>query len=109
MDENIKYYVLEYTYIDDMVNKRKPYNKVHLEYVLSFIEKGMIVTCGPYVEGDGAVLIFKCNQLGEHKTPENFAKNDPFYINGLIPNYRFRQFYLGTPELLKNEIQKLKM
>jgi len=90
-----------------MVNKRKPLNKVHLEHVLEYLEKGIILTCGPFISGEGAILIFKCDQSDEkNKTPEHFVKNDPFYNNGLITDYRFREFNLGTIHKIKEEIIK---
>jgi uncharacterized protein YciI len=52
------------------------------------VERGELALAGALAEpADGAVLIFKGD---DPSVAENFAKNDPYVLNGLVTSWRVR-------------------
>lgn len=82
------YYILFYKTIDNYIEKRAPYRAEHLKLAQEANQKGELVLAGALDEpADQAVLVFK----GESpKVAEDFAKNDPYVINGLIAEWTVR-------------------
>lgn len=82
------YYILFYKTVDNYVEKRKPFREQHLAYANLSFERGDLVLAGALADPvDGAVLVFK----GESKEiAEEFAKNDPYVLNGLITEWTVR-------------------
>ncbi len=82
------YYILFYKTVDDYVEKRVPFREKHLAYANAAHERGELAIAGALAEpANEAVLVFK----GE--TPsvaEEFAKNDPYVLNGLIVEWKVR-------------------
>jgi uncharacterized protein YciI len=84
------YYILFYETVEDYVERRAPYREEHLAYARAAQERGSLVMAGAFSEpADGAVLIFK----GEAPAiAEEFARDDPYVINGLITKWHVRQW-----------------
>jgi uncharacterized protein YciI len=80
------YCLLFYKTVEDFVEKRAPYRKEHLAYVNAAHERGDLVMAGPFAEPvEGAVLVFKGDSLS---VAEEFARNDPYVVNGLITEWK---------------------
>jgi uncharacterized protein YciI len=81
----MKYFVLFYEVVDDMVTKRVPFREEHLRLIREGHGRGEILMGGAVGDPpDGAVLIFR----GESPSiAESFAKRDPYVKNGLVTNW----------------------
>jgi uncharacterized protein YciI len=82
------YYILFYKTVDNYVERRKPFRELHLGHATVAHERGELVLAGALEDpADSAVLVFK----GESPAvAENFAKNDPYVLNGLIVEWNVR-------------------
>lgn len=84
------HYLLIYDVVADYTTARAPYRKSHLLHAMAAHQRGEIVLAGALANpADGAVLIFKCDSPS---VPENFAKADPYVINGVVTNWRVREW-----------------
>jgi uncharacterized protein len=82
------YYILFYKTIDDYIEKRAPFRAEHLKLAQDAQKSGALVMAGALDEpADEAVLVFRGDSP---EVAENFAKNDPYVINGLISEWRVR-------------------
>jgi uncharacterized protein YciI len=82
------YYILFYKTVENYVEKRAPYREEHLAHANAAYERGDLVMAGALAEPvDSAVLVFK----GEGSfVAEEFARNDPYVMNGLITEWKVR-------------------
>jgi hypothetical protein len=86
----IMHYILFYDVVDDYVARRAQYRSLHLEHIRRAYERGDLVLAGALAEPvDGAVLVFRG---ASPKVAEEFAKNDPYVINGLVTTWRVRKW-----------------
>jgi len=84
------HYILFYDVVDDYVTRRAQYRSLHLEHIRRAYERGDLVLAGALAEPvDGAVLVFRG---ASPKVAEEFAKNDPYVINGLVTTWRVRKW-----------------
>ncbi len=92
------YYALTYITIPDYAEKKLPFRKLHLKHVMEAKKKGQLLIGGPFTAPDkNALLIFKA----ENKTiVEDFAKNDPYIINGLVSTWEVNTWTIVVGEEL---------
>ncbi len=84
------YYILFYKTVDDYIEKRQPFREAHLKLANEYHARGELILAGALAEpADGAVLVFKGDSPS---IAENFAKNDPYVLNGLIKEWNVRQW-----------------
>ncbi|MHC4945195.1 MAG: YciI-like protein [Planctomycetota bacterium] len=82
------YFILFYDVVDGFVERREPFRDVHLDMANGAVERGELALAGALAEpADGAVLVFKGD---DPSVAENFAKNDPYVLNGLVTSWRVR-------------------
>lgn len=82
------FYLLFYRTIDNYIEKRAPFRAEHLKLAQDAQKSGVLVMAGALDEpADQAVLVFKGDSP---EVAENFAKNDPYVINGLISEWSVR-------------------
>jgi len=88
-EEAIKTYLLEYKYVDNMVERRTPYRTGHIALAERYISDKLIIAGGAFVpKVDGAMFIFKSTR----NILEAFVKEDPYVVNGLVPEYTIREW-----------------
>jgi uncharacterized protein YciI len=88
---DMAYYLLFYEIVDNFVELRAPFRESHLRLAQQAHERGELVMAGAFGEPvDGAVLLFRSD---EGSTAEDFAKNDPYVREGLVPAWRVRQWH----------------
>ena len=96
------YTVLFYQTVENYKEKRTPFREQHLAYAAEYHERGLLLLAGAYDEpADGAMLVFKAN---DSKLAENFAKNDPYVIHGLIKGWFVRKWNVvigDNPSIIK--------
>ena len=84
------HYILFYKTIENYVEKRAPYREMHLAYAKEYVNRGELIMAGAFDNPvDGAALVFNCETA---TIPEEFAKNDPYVINGLIKEWSIREW-----------------
>ncbi len=82
------HYLLMYTLAPDYMERRGQFRTEHLQLGWQAQERGEIVVAGALAEpADMAVLMFSC---ASSDTVEQFAKADPYVINGLVTSYVIR-------------------
>eukprot|EP00882_Tetradesmus_deserticola_P010557 GHRQ01011152.1.p1 GENE.GHRQ01011152.1~~GHRQ01011152.1.p1 ORF type:complete len:140 (+),score=44.32 GHRQ01011152.1:116-535(+) len=92
-----KYFILNYTYVPDILEKRGPYREAHLAGANKQLKAGQLVMAG--AAGDpveGAVFIFKNTS---RDAIEAFVQADPYVQNGLVPDYSIKPYtvVVGSP------------
>jgi uncharacterized protein len=84
------YYILFYKTVENYIERRQPFRELHLAHATASYERGELALAGALDNpADGAVLVFK----GDNRAAvEEFAKNDPYVLNGLIMEWNIRQW-----------------
>jgi hypothetical protein len=80
--------LLQYEYVEDMIDRRGPYREEHLERIQAEKGAGRIVMAGAL--GDppsGGAIVFRGVEP-EHV--ETFAGADPYVVAGLVTSWRVR-------------------
>jgi hypothetical protein len=84
----MKYFALFYEVIDDYVARRGAYREDHLRLAREAHRRGELVLAGALSEpADRALLIFRAE---DRSFPEEFARNDPYVVNGLVKRWEVR-------------------
>ena len=76
--------VLFYDYVDDIVERRKPFREEHLGLLHELKDEGVLVMAGAL--GDpvhGAAIVFRFAH-----DAEDFVKRDPYVREGLVTAHR---------------------
>ncbi|OWZ15993.1 hypothetical protein PHMEG_00010275 [Phytophthora megakarya] len=85
-----KFFVLQYNYVEDYLERRVPIRPQHLEHALNAKESGHLVMGGPFVNpSDAAIVIFK---TPDRTVVENFAKNDPYVRENVVSSFSIREW-----------------
>ena len=91
------YYVLQYEVVDDYANRRTPFRPLHLQKVRDAHARGELRLAGALSDPpDGALFVFRSESL---KAAEDFARNDPYVLNGLITSWRVRPWSVVVGEV----------
>src|SRR5262249_1445608 len=82
------YFALFYETVDDFVNRRLPYRDDSVKPARDTRDRGDLVMAGALAQpDDGALLVFRGDQPD---AAENFARHDPYVINGLVVRWHVR-------------------
>ncbi|RPH74446.1 hypothetical protein EHM76_03565 [bacterium] len=86
----MNYYTLRYYLIDDYLSKRVQFRDDHLNLALAAQSRGELILAGALTDPvDEALLIFR---VENQSTIEEFIKNDPYVINGLVKKWEIRNW-----------------
>ena len=86
----MKHFLLFYEATADYATKRAPYRKKHLEHAIAAHRHGDLLLGGAFANPvDGAVIVF---QGESSKAAEDFAKADPYVINGAVTSWHVREW-----------------
>lgn len=84
------YFVLRYETVDGYVEKRAPFRMQHLDLAREAHARGELLLAGALADPtDGALLVFRAP---DKSTVEDFARRDPYVVNGLIKTWEVRQW-----------------
>ncbi|MDD2384356.1 MAG: YciI-like protein [Sulfurospirillaceae bacterium] len=84
------YFILFYDYVENIIERRIPYREAHLNIVKGYVSRGEIVLGGAFANPtDGAAIVFKVDNKA---TIETFVKNDPYVMNGLVIQWKIREW-----------------
>ena len=84
------HFLLFYDTAPDYLEQRSAFRSEHLALAWAAHERGELILGGAFNDPvDGAVLLF---QGDSPEVAANFAKADPYVINGLIASWRVRSW-----------------
>jgi uncharacterized protein len=84
------HYLLFYTAVENYEERRKPFRAAHLKCAREAVERGELILGGALANPiDGAVLLFRSLTP---RVVEEFAKNDPYVVNGIIKDWHVREW-----------------
>jgi uncharacterized protein YciI len=85
-------YLLLYTYVDDMADRRGPYREAHLAAIRAERAAGRITLAGALgTSPSGGAIVFT------GVTPDDveaFTAADPYVVNGLVTSQRIERWNL---------------
>lgn len=85
-----KYYVLQYSYTADILEKRDPFRPEHLALAKALKAEGKVLMAGALLEPvDGGLFIFHTN---DRRDIEEFVKKDPYVKNKLVTAHSIREW-----------------
>jgi uncharacterized protein YciI len=88
------FYILFYKSVDNYFARRAEFRDAHLNYADDYVKRGELILGGALEEPvDSAVLVFKGESIS---IVEEFAKNDPYVINGLIVEWIVRPWNVAV-------------
>jgi uncharacterized protein YciI len=84
------HYLLFYELVDDYLERRAEFRNRHLAMAWESSDCGELVLGGAFANpADTALLLFKGDSP---RVAENFARNDPYVINGLVKRWYVREW-----------------
>ena len=84
------HYLLFYDVVEDYVARRAVFRDAHLRKAWQAAERGELVLAGALANPvDGAVLLFRGPSP---EVAESFARSDPYVRNGLVRQWRVREW-----------------
>ncbi|MFL5576545.1 MAG: YciI-like protein [Gemmatimonadaceae bacterium] len=97
------HYLLFYDVVDDYADRRARFRDAHLEKAWTSHGRGELLLGGALVDPiDGAVLLFRGDSP---RVAEEFAKADPYVVNGLVRSWRVRAWSTVAGELAATPIR----
>ena len=84
------HYLLFYEFGEDYMARRPAFRAQHLAQAWEASERGGLILGGAFANpADGGALLFR----GDSPTAaEQFAKSDPYVLNGLVKQWRIREW-----------------
>ena len=80
------YYLLEYDYVENIVQRREPFRAGHIAKAQDYFDQGKIIMAGATGSPvTGATFVFKTDDENEI---HDFVSSDPYKINGLVTDWR---------------------
>lgn len=83
----MNYYALFYHYAPDYMERRGQFRSDHLERAQAAHDCGELLLGGVFDPPDLALLVFR---VADPATVEEFVRNDPYVINGLVVRWELR-------------------
>jgi uncharacterized protein len=65
---------------------------LHKARYTEFMERGVLLSLGPFTDGSGSVAVFTTREAAEE-----FASADPFVLNGVVSTWTIREWREVTP------------
>ena len=82
------HYLLFYETAPDYLERRPQFRAEHLSHAWQAADSGKLLLAGAIGEPvDGAVLLFQCD---DPKIIEDFARNDPYVLAGVVTGWKIR-------------------
>jgi uncharacterized protein YciI len=82
------YFVLTYDLVDNYLARRSQYREEHLRLAREAHQRGELILAGALSDpADRALLVFR---VTDRSIVEEFAKYDPYVINGLVTRWEVR-------------------
>jgi uncharacterized protein YciI len=99
----VKHFLLFYDYVPDVLERRPEFRGAHLKHAWAAQQRGELVVAGALAEPvDGAVLMFAGDSAS---VAEDFAKADPYVINGLVERWQVREWTTVVGEIAATPVR----
>jgi uncharacterized protein YciI len=87
---NVKYFALFYDVVEDFLSRRSAFREEHLRIAREAHRRGELVLGGALTDpADKALLVFRA---ANRSVVEEFARNDPYVVNGLVKRWEIRSW-----------------
>jgi len=84
------YLALQYDLVDDYLERRPEFREEHLGLARAAHERGELALAGAFTDPpDGALLVWSTE---DRSVVESFAQADPYVRNGLVREWRVREW-----------------
>jgi len=83
----MEYFALLYEVVNDFVDRRSVYREEHLRIAAEANQRGELHLAGALSDPVGALLVFRA---ADASVAEEFARNDPYVVNGLVTSWEVR-------------------
>uniref|UniRef100_K3X2K9 YCII-related domain-containing protein n=1 Tax=Globisporangium ultimum (strain ATCC 200006 / CBS 805.95 / DAOM BR144) TaxID=431595 RepID=K3X2K9_GLOUD len=89
-----KFYILQYQYTPDILEKRDPFRSEHLARAKALKVEGKLLMAGAFVDPtDAAVFIFS---TADKRDINEFVQNDPYVQNNLVVAHTIREWNVAV-------------
>jgi uncharacterized protein YciI len=86
----MNYFVLIYHVVDDYLSRRAAYREEHLRLAREAQRRGELLLGGALTDpADRALLVFRAV---DRSIVEEFARNDPYVVSGLVTRWEVRSW-----------------
>jgi uncharacterized protein YciI len=93
----VSHFLLFYDFVPDYLERRSEFRSKHLQLAWEAADRGELLLGGALANpADSAVLLF---QGDDRSAPENFARSDPYVVNGLVTHWHVREWTTVVGEL----------
>jgi uncharacterized protein YciI len=101
-----KLHILQYDYVCDALEKRKPHRQAHLAFIAKQVQNGNVVLGGAVDNPPtGGLIIFR--NLSSNDI-EQLAQQDPYVTNGIVTKYTVKPYMAVVGDgLLNNDLIKI--
>ena len=100
----MRHFLLFYDFAPDYLARRANYRDRHLARAWPASERGELILAGALADPvDMGVLLFKAETSS---TAEDFARSDPYVINGLVTSWRVREWITAVGKDATSSIGK---
>lgn len=99
----MKHFLLFYDVSADYLQRRGEFREAHLRKAWASHAAGELVLGGALTDPvDGAVLLFRA---ASSRVVEEFAKADPYVVNGLVTKWRVREWLTVAGETASSPVR----
>jgi len=99
----MNHYLLIYELTDNYLDRRGEFRGVHLNLAWAASQRGELVLGGALADPvDRAILLFKGASAS---VAEDFAKVDPYVLNGLVKSWSVRQWMTVAGDTASNPVK----
>jgi hypothetical protein len=85
-----KHFVLFYSYVPDIMERRAPFRAGHLGLATEAVKRGELVLGGAFSEvAQGGMIVFKG---ADASVVKRFVDADPYVKNGLVTDWRIGEW-----------------
>jgi uncharacterized protein len=99
----MNHYLLIYELADNYLDRRGEFRGVHLNLAWAASQRGELVLGGALADPvDRAILLFKGESA---RVAEDFAKVDPYVLNGLIKSWSVRHWMTVAGDTASNPVK----
>jgi uncharacterized protein len=92
-----KSFVLEYHFVDNMLERRTPHRAAHLKYAQDAVDNNILIAGGALVPDVKRGLLIFC--AADPTMVDNFARNDPYVVEGLVTDYKISEWAIAVGKL----------
>lgn len=87
-DNPKKLFLLEYKFVENVLEARKPFRAAHLAFANDAAAAGKLLAGGALNPPSHGMLLFNCNK----EEVVNFAANDPYTVNKVAVDYSIKEW-----------------